>query len=119
VIGVPAAEGYPKAARLRRRADFLAVQRQGRARHTACFVVIQRPGPGPRARLGVTVSTRVGNAVIRNRIKRVTREVFRRWRQRYPAAVDVVVIAKPGARRLTNAEAATEIERALELAAAG
>jgi ribonuclease P protein component len=119
VIGVPPREGYPKTARLRRRAEFLAVQRQGRARHTACFVAIRKPGPGPEARLGVTVSTRVGNAVARNRIKRVTREVFRRWRRRCPAAIDMVVIAKPGARQLTNAEAATEIERALELAAAG
>jgi len=112
-------EGYPKAARLRRRMEFLAVQRDGRRRHTPCFVIIRRPGPAALARLGVTVSARVGNAVVRNRLKRVTREVFRRWRRRCPSAADIVVIAKPGAQHLTNAQAATEIERALELAAAG
>lgn len=45
------------------------------------------------ARLGITVTRKVGNAVRRNRIKRVVREVFRRNRQAFPAA-DLVFVAK-------------------------
>lgn len=108
-------EGYPRSARLRRRREFLAVQRDGRRRHTAHFVVIARPAPGSESRLGITASSRIGNAIIRNRVKRVVREVFRR--RHLPAVRDVVVIAKPGAEKLSYAQAATELEPVLALPA--
>jgi ribonuclease P protein component len=68
------------------------------------------------SRLGVTVSSRVGNAVVRNRIKRLVREIFREWRQYLGAALDIVVIAKPDAAHITHAQAATELQRALGVA---
>src|ERR1044071_2283159 len=67
---------FPKAARIRRRREFLTLQRKGRRRHTEHFVVIRSLSDGSDSRLGVTVSSRVGNAVIRNRLKRLTRELF-------------------------------------------
>ncbi len=109
-------DGYPSSARLRRRREYLAVQQEGRRRHTAHFVVIVRPAPGDGARLGITASSRVGNAVVRNRVKRVVREVFRRRRHRL-ASDDLVVIAKPGAEHLSYAQAATELEGVLALRA--
>ena len=108
-------EGYPKVARVRRRAEFVSLQREGRRRHTAHFVVVRRPSAGGTSRLGVTVSKRVGNAVKRNRIKRLVREVFRRRRETISPPSDVVVIARPGADTLTYAQAAIEFARALEL----
>ena len=107
-------DGYPGSARLRRRREFLAVQQDGRRRHTAHFVVIARPSASPGARLGITASSRVGNAIVRNRVKRVVREVFRRRRHRL-ASDDLVVIAKPGAENLSYAQAATELEGVLAL----
>lgn len=50
----------------------------------------------PYARLGLSVSRRVGGAVERNRWKRLAREVFRRHRARLPVGVDLVVVAHPG-----------------------
>lgn len=79
--------------------------------------MIHRASASEASRLGVTVSSRIGNAVARNRVKRLVREVFRVRRSSIPNAVDVVVIAKPGADRLSYAQAATELERALELIA--
>ena len=65
------------------------------------FVVLaaRRPpelhGEGPR--LGITVTRRVGKAVIRNRVKRQVRECFRRRRALLDDGLDVVVIARAGA----------------------
>jgi ribonuclease P protein component len=106
---------FPKTARVRRRREFLTLQRNGRRRHTEHFVVIRCPTDAPDSRIGITVSSRVGNAVIRNRVKRFVRELFRVHRRSFVPAQDLVVIAKPGADALSYAQAATELSRALEI----
>lgn len=110
--------GYPKAARIRRRREYLALQCEGRRRHTAHFVVIRRPATGSGSRLGVTVSSRVGNSVVRNQVKRLVREVFRLHRRALAEPSDLVVIAKPGADQLKYGAVAIELERALDLSPA-
>lgn len=107
--------GYPKTARLRRRREFLSLQRDGRRRHTAHLVFIQQPSRTGATRFGVTASTRVGSAVARNRVKRLLREVFRNHRAALEPPIDLIVIAKPGADILTYAQAAIEFARALEI----
>src|SRR5688500_13890188 len=63
--------------RLRKRFEFGRARDQGRRVHTQSFVLLIRPNQLDRTRLGLTVSHKVGNAVRRNRIKRLVREVFR------------------------------------------
>lgn len=79
--------------------------------HTPHFVVLLQPRPvGDRAvRLGITVSRRVGDAVRRNRVKRMVREAFRRRRATFPAGHDVVVVAKVGAATLASREVEAEL----------
>ncbi len=117
----------PRSDRLRRRGEFLKVQRDGVRVHTPHFVVVllRRPEDGesdaPR-RLGITVTKKVSGAVGRNRVKRVVREVFRQNRHLFPERCDVVVIAKSGAPSLGYREALAElarVHRALEHAARG
>jgi ribonuclease P protein component len=98
-----------------RRADFLRATRQGRRCATEYFVfyVFDREDAGS-ARLGITVTRKVGNAVRRNRIKRLVREWFRQ-RQRGIGACDLVVIAKRGISASLGQTAVTQdLEAALE-----
>ena len=110
---------FPKAARLRRRAEFLRVQRAGERSNIRHFVLIAAPGRADRARLGITVSSRVGNAVVRNRVKRLVRELFRTRSLHREGANDVVVIAKPGVEVLSYAEVVSELEAPLAAAFRG
>ena len=63
-----------------------------------------------RRRLGVTVSKRVGNSVVRNRVKRCIREWFRHARQGLPAGSDIVVIARRKACELSSSEVSVALE---------
>jgi len=88
-----------KASRLALRREFLAVQERGRkVQSGGAYLVVIAPNRLGRARLGVTVSARIGNAVARNRVKRWVREAFRARAAALPA-LDVVVIARSGAPR--------------------
>jgi len=64
---------------------------------------------GP-ARIGLTVSRRVGSAVVRNRLKRRLREWFRTSSLRTEAGLDWVLIARPPAASLAGAALQEELE---------
>jgi ribonuclease P protein component len=108
----------PKAARLRRRREFLAVQQQGTRVHAGDVVVLALDTGAGGPRIGITVSSKIASAVERNRVKRWVREAFRAMRTDLPA-VDFVVIGRPpslsmgveGARRAL-ASAAARVGRA-------
>ena len=61
---------------LTRRADFLAANRGLRVARPG-FVLLARPNGGEGVRYGITVTKKIGNAVIRNRMKRRFRELLR------------------------------------------
>lgn len=93
----------PRARRLRRRTEFQRVFDAGRRVHGRYFTIIASPGAGDRpvdtestgpGRLGIVASRRLGGAVVRNRAKRLIREVFRTEAQLRPA-LDLIVIPKP------------------------
>jgi ribonuclease P protein component len=108
------AERFPPRLRLRKRAEFLALQREGQRAAAPHFVVITRPSDGP-SRLGITTSRKVANAPGRNRIRRLVREFFRHNRLRLASPRDVLVIARPGAAQVTFSDVHDELSRALGL----
>lgn len=88
---------FPKTRRILKRKDFVNLNRSGKKVHTEHFAItVGRSGPGTN-RLGITASKRAGNAVQRNRIKRLVREFYRLNISRLPQGVDLVVAAKRGA----------------------
>jgi len=103
--------GFRQTDRLLKRAEFLAVSRYGRKIQDSWFLVIYIPGRRNCPRLGVTVSKRVGNAVTRNRLKRLIREFFRKNRHALEVNWDINIIAKPAAANLTTQEVAASLNR--------
>jgi ribonuclease P protein component len=85
--------------RLSRSRDFDAVYRQGRSASTRFLVLYWFPreeGDEGEPRLGLAVPKSVGNAVVRNRVKRQLRETWRELSQRARPGHDYVLVARPG-----------------------
>ena len=79
-----------------RRSDFLNCYDVGQrsfSRNFVCFVAYDRARPD-QWRLGLAVTRKSGNAVWRNRIKRVVREFFRLRQRDIPQGLDIVVVPK-------------------------
>jgi len=72
------------------------------------FLLFGLPNAVGHARLGITVTRKLGGAVRRNRTKRLLREVFRRNRHRLTPALDVVVNARRGIEERSYAELEAE-----------
>ena len=83
-----------RTARLRRRREFLEAQRRGRRIYSGELLVVALDSGGAVPRIGITVSSKIGNAVTRNRVKRWIREGWRSVAGGLPP-VDLVVIARP------------------------
>ena len=109
---IPPTGPFPREVRIRRPSEFQAIAKLGRRSASGAFVMLVRPNPAyVRARLGVTVSRKVGNAVVRNRVKRRIREWFRRDGHSLVPGCDIVVIARAAAADLSGAGAFAELCR--------
>ena len=91
-----------KADRILKRSEFVGLSNSGRTVRGEFFIAVVAPSRSEKSRLGVTASRRVGEAVQRNRIKRLAREFFRRNRQRIKGSWDINLIARKGAAEQTN-----------------
>lgn len=104
---------FSKKERLLKRPDFLRLSAAGNKFHTAHFIFVWSRGASVITRLGVTVSRKVGNAVVRNRIKRALREYYRLHKMLFFCA-DFNLIAKKGAEKLDVQDIRLELETALQ-----
>ncbi|MFC0674959.1 ribonuclease P protein component [Brachybacterium hainanense] len=106
--------------RLRTGDDFRRVTRTG-TRSARSHVVVHlalSPERGPEPRVGFVVSKKTGNAVVRNRVARRLREIFRARLARLPDGADVVMRALPGIDQVPFAQLEGEVGSALDSAAA-
>ena len=101
-------------ARLSRSAEFERVYRQGRSTANRHLVLYAFPNPSTQApRLGLSVSRKVGGAVVRNRVKRLLREAFAQHEQELTQGQDVVVVARPPAGELAEREGLAGLDASL------
>jgi ribonuclease P protein component len=119
---------FPRSAHVRKRREYQRVQAGGSRVSLPhfVFVLLAREPDGSGARLGITASRKVGNAVVRSRIRRLVREAFRATRDLFVADVDLVVIVKSAPSELGLGDvvaewrgAAPHLKRRIEAAKTG
>jgi len=87
--------GLPRELRLRKTCDIQRVQRNGMRIRLSHLMLLFLPGATGQVRIALTVSRKVGNAVVRNRVKRWLREAVRQQLDCIPLGFDLVIIAHP------------------------
>jgi ribonuclease P protein component len=99
--------GFPKTARLLHSAEFAAVKQGGRnfaeGPLAASFLAREVASRAGGARVGLAVSSKVGGAVVRNRVKRRLREAVRLELAQLPA-VDLVLVARASSPKASVAD---------------
>ncbi len=107
-------EGLPPQRRVLRSSDFPRIERQGMRAAGPLLVLLARVRrDGRPGRVGFTVSKKVGNAVVRNRVRRRLRDIVRR-RKQWLDARDVIVIVKPEAATATSAMLVAQLTSLVE-----
>jgi len=101
----------PKKVRLLKRAQFLTLSKQGKKVVTDCFIAIVLKETAQNNRIGITISKKVGNAVERNRIKRIIREYFRHNKENISGPKDINIIARKGLTSLSNRQIIEKVDK--------
>jgi ribonuclease P protein component len=106
---------FQKKQRLLRTTDFRRVyaQRQSVAIGPLVMYGAQQVTKLSHARIGISVSRRVGNAVVRNQWKRRLREAFRKVKTQFSADLDVVVVVRTTGKPAVGEKAAQDTEQLL------
>lgn len=101
---------FPRIERLLNRKDFVNLNRSGKRHGTAHFTVISKQNGLGMNRLGITVSKKIGNAVKRNKVKRLIREFYRLNKHRFSQGYEIVIVAKKGADELIFRKLTEELD---------
>ena len=96
---------------LKKNRDFQQVYRKGTSAASRQFVMYVLKNGTPVNRLGITVSKKVGNSVVRHRVKRLVKEGYRLQETAYTQGFDIVVVARPSAAGCSFADAESALQK--------
>ena len=83
---------------LKKNKDFQFIYRNGKSCGNKYLVMYLYRRDGSKNRVGISVSKKVGNSVLRHRITRLIRESYRLNEKKFVGGLDMIVIARPGAK---------------------
>ena len=98
---------------LKENRDFRRLYSRGKYAACSTLVLYWRPNRLDHNRLGITVSTKLGGAVVRNRCRRRLRELFRLAQPRMKQGYDVVIVARSRAYDAPHRKLQAAFDRAL------
>ncbi|HEX7807770.1 MAG TPA: ribonuclease P protein component [Thermoanaerobaculia bacterium] len=110
-------EALPKEKRLAKRREFLLIYETGRKLFSKYAVIFFAANGLPHSRIGITATKKAGKANVRNRLKRWTRETYRRRREPLgldARSLDIVINVKPNAADTTFQDYSRDLARVLE-----
>ncbi len=83
-----------KSDKLRKNKNFQAVYKDGRSVSNRLLVLYMLPNQSAVSKIGFAAGKRLGNAVVRNRVKRMMREAFRLNRDQLPVGYDYILVGR-------------------------
>ncbi|WP_182696634.1 ribonuclease P protein component [Staphylococcus saprophyticus] len=105
-----------KAYRIKKNSDFQFIYKKGKSVANRQFVIYTEPNKAlNHFRLGISVSKKLGNAVVRNRIKRAIRENFKIHKEDI-LPMDIIVIARQPAKDMDTLQIQASLEHVLKIA---
>ena len=107
---------FPKSCRIRTGKEYKAVYQTGDKVVDPYLVLYFMPNYLECDRLGISVSKKVGGAVVRNRVKRLFREIFRQNKHRYHPGYDIVCVARKPILQLDFNQLSKRLDKALRRA---
>ena len=81
---------------MRENKDFLNMYKKGRYITSKYSVIYVKPNNRPFNRFGITAGKKIGNAVARNRAKRLIRLAYQKAEVKLPVGIDIVIVARSG-----------------------
>ena len=88
---------YPHSESLKKNRDFQLLYKEGKSRANRYLVLYVKENGLEKNRLGVSVSKKVGNSIVRHRITRLIRESYRLHEDMFNSGLDMVVVARKNA----------------------
>ena len=89
---------------LRKNWEFQSVYRNGKSKANRCFVMIIKKNDASSNRIGISVSKKVGNSVVRHHLTRLIRESYRLHEEMFNSGLDIVIIARVTANNISYKE---------------
>ena len=89
---------YPNSETLKKYSDFQTVYQEGKSCANRYLVLYVKENGLKKNRLGISVSKKVGNSIVRHRITRLVRESYRLHEDMFNSGLDMVVIARVNAK---------------------
>lgn len=103
-----------KVGRITKNSDYREVFEKGSSVATRGLVLYRLPNGQALNRIGYVASKKVGNAVVRNRVKRLLKEAYRLYTDDINKGYDLVVIARPNTASFDYAQAAAELKHVFQ-----